>query len=673
MSNKIDQYREKMFNFVKRTFPNLEDDVIYEKIDEIIDDSKPRDDLIFKIKFFDQVSSNAQTSIDKLENELTRRDTIMTKYGTTYFKQEKQEALEAKMLDFTGVMRSKEKKEMFKHINDEDPTIMKRHNSKQQTYKASIMNSFYGVLTANGSIFRDLDCGESVTASGEEIIMTAIDSFEKFLTNNFHFYSVNDVVTYISNIIEENYSTEIDHTIELDDLIDFLNDHFYDSDYYKIKIDLRNNEMIMDYLNSLDNDQITKIYYKNNLYAFLENTELYKEFRKILKDKNNLFLDPNKPNEKQKEILDNIWAYVKDWVFYNHLDFNKYEFCKTGKRRTVLTVDTDSNFLYLRPAYKFFQKMIKEVDDSKEMKVCSINCITYLITNVINEAYLKFGELHNIPEEYRSRINMKNEFMLSRLLLTKNKKSYASSVLMKEGNLLEKQKIDLKGLAIKKSNTNKFVSDYFTNILKDDIIITDEIKYSNIIRKYFNLIDYIKDSFKNNKIEFTTPARVNEVSGYKVPENVMQVRGALIWNMLFPEYEISIPNNVNMCKIVIPTDMEENKEKIITYCKENKVEYTDDELNKFIERLDKVVNEGCYSGVDSKGNPVYIQLTKNGVLNILSIPKNIDTIPKFIRPFLNIDQMVLDNLNSGTIILDCLNIHTPKIDDNLIPTNILKI
>jgi len=303
------------------------------------------------------------------------------------------------------------------------------------------------------------------------------------------------------------------------------------------------------------------------------------------------------------------------------------------------------------------------------MKVASINCITYFITNVINEAYLKFGKLHFVAEKYRPLINMKNEFMLSRLLMTKNKKSYASSVLMQEGNLINKQKIDLKGLGIKKSNTNKYIREYFTNVLKDDIILASEINYSNIIRKYFNLIDIIKESLNKGETRFSVPSRVNELEGFKNPLNVMQVRGAMTWNILYPEEEITYPNNVNLIKLIIEEDYEMVKDKIVNYCTTNNLEYDEKDLEVFLDRLYEAFNLSYTVGEMT----IQKALTKKGILNIISIPKNKENVPIFLRPFIDIDRIVYDQLNSGTIILDCLNIHTPKINDNLIPTNIIKI
>lgn len=306
------------------------------------------------------------------------------------------------------------------------------------------------------------------------------------------------------------------------------------------------------------------------------------------------------------------------------------------------------------------------------MKVASVNCITYFITKVINEAYLKFGKLHNVEEKYRPLINMKNEFMLSRLLMTKNKKSYASAVLMQEGNLMEKQKIDLKGLAIKKSNTNKFVSEYFTNILKDDIILTKEINYSNIINKYFSLSNIINDSLKSGETKFTIPSRANEIGSYVNPLNQMAVRGFMTWNELFPADEITLPTNVNLCKIILEEDYDMIREKILKYASDYNISINEEELNVFMDRLNQTFNFSCVDPTNPK-NTLQKALLKHGILDIISIPKNRDEIPVFLRPFINSEKMVFDHLNSGTIILNCINVHTPKINDNLIPTNIIKI
>lgn len=357
MTKKLEDYKKKMLTFLCRMFPDRDPEVIENDLNNIIEERDTQDEnLEIDIKFFDQKSrpvSNVKMS--KLEASLEKKKPVITKYGTTYMQHKDKEALESKMLDSTGKKRKAAKKEMFKHLNDEDPTIRKKYNAIQQTYKASIMNSYYGVLTAVGSIFRDLDCGESVTASGEEIIMTAIDTFEKFLSNNFHLYEPSDCIVYMTNIIEEEYESECGNTLSVskEKLVDYLEDHFYDLDDFGIKKNnITNCDAVMNFIDTLTEEERAKIYYKNNLYQFLYDSKLYKEFDKIL-SREIPFLNPNGPNATKddsmkdildaewkfnKEILEGIWYYVKDWVFYNHLDFNKYAYCKKGKRKSVLVV-----------------------------------------------------------------------------------------------------------------------------------------------------------------------------------------------------------------------------------------------------------------------------------------------------------------------------------------------
>ena len=679
-SKKILDYKERMKSFVKRTFPNLTEEEIDSRLDDIIEDRNcMKDNIEIGLKFFDQKSNAVKNvNINKLELNLDKRNPIITKYGTCFVQHKEHEALENLMLIEAGELRKINKKKKFEHINDEDPTLMNRYDGIQQTYKASIMNSYYGVMTAQGSIFRDLDCGESVTAQGEDIIMTAIDTFERFLANNVHFYSPNDVITYIENIVHEEYKFEdkFKFNITKEELINYLNEHFYDKETLKdLIVDLNDYPFIIDYIDNLTDLEVQKVFYKNNLLQFLNDSKLYKKFELILENVDNPFMDPNKPSDEQNEILEEVWNYVKEWVFYNFIDYNKFNFCHKGKRKVVLVVDTDSNFLYLYPTYKFLADRIDCVDDRKIMKVGSVNCFTFLITKVINEAYLKFGGLHNIEEKYRPLTNMKNELLLSRLLMTKNKKNYADSILMQEGNLIEKPKIDLKGLAIKKSNTNKLVGEYFTNLLKDNVILTDEIKYSTIIRKYFDLIDVIKNSLVSGQTDFLTPSRANELNSYDKAPNIMAIRAILLWNILYKEDEIILPTNVNLCKVVIEPDINLIENKIRTYFEENELDLNEDELKEFLKRMESAINYKFVTNHNNKNEKVEIEnaLIKKGLINIIAIPKNMNEIPIFIRPFINIDKICYDHLNVGTIILDSLDIQTPSINDSLVPTNIIKI
>ena len=82
--------------------------------------------------------------------------------------------------------------------------------------------------------------------------------------------------------------------------------------------------------------------------------------------------------------------------------------------------------------------------------------ITYVITEAIERIMLYYGEMSNIPEEFRPRYNMKNEFFMSLLVIGRTKKRYISKILLREGNFMNPPKQDIKGLSYR-PHTKKFV------------------------------------------------------------------------------------------------------------------------------------------------------------------------------------------------------------------------
>ena len=107
-----------------------------------------------------------------------------------------------------------------------------------------------------------------------------------------------------------------------------------------------------------------------------------------------------------------------------------------------------------------------ESDKDKENKeFILINTITYTLTQVVTDILLYYGECSNIPEEFRPRFNMKNEFFMRRLIISEVKKRYMSLFKLREGNLLNPPKTDIKGL-IHRSHIKKFILENKVNCWK---------------------------------------------------------------------------------------------------------------------------------------------------------------------------------------------------------------
>src|SRR5699024_4853905 len=111
-------------------------------------------------------------------------------------------------------------------------------------------------------------------------------------------------------------------------------------------------------------------------------------------------------------------------------------------------------FLDNEKDYDFYNEDIIErkrmIDVTKiipqdNMKFALINIMCYILSDVINLYMIDFTKQAG---SYRSdalcRINMKNEFYMSRIMLTDVKKNYASLQILQEGNYLGSGNLDVK-------------------------------------------------------------------------------------------------------------------------------------------------------------------------------------------------------------------------------------
>ena len=135
----------------------------------------------------------------------------------------------------------------------------KTYDRKQLSEKINC-NSIYGCLGNIASFLFNRYTAPSVTASGQSLISTTEQAFELFLTNNILFNSIDECMTYITNILNETY--EIDDNflkdISEEKLVALLSEKFYNlKDSYI--------EILNDYISTLSQSQINRIYYKNNI------------------------------------------------------------------------------------------------------------------------------------------------------------------------------------------------------------------------------------------------------------------------------------------------------------------------------------------------------------------------------------------------------------------------
>ena len=561
----------------------------------------------------------------------------------------------ADMLDDWFYGRDAVKKEMFK-IED----IYSReytHKDLDQGNLKVLMNSYYGSSGAPTSAFFNLWTAASTTLSAQSVISTTEQTFESFLSDNYVFIDINECYHWLETVINED--------VEVDDWVIPVS---YDDVYERIQNmvlewDDSYEKGLSQYLRSLTNDELTRIYYKNNLIEFTrrhdklknlhrkvfesipnyeymdeDDSVIPKEMRQkftLSKDKkkdwnkfvdSQYFYDPNDvPDTISKYIKEMNEIYMK-YVYVQYLSIDRIYRLKNFKRKVVTVIDTDSNILSLDTWIEFLFNEILDEDKYGRHHMnnifIAVNSITYIITNIVTDILLYYGKCSNVEEKWRPRFNMKNEFFFSKLIIGKTKKRYISKIMLREGNLIKNGKSDVKGFDFKKASTSEFAEKRYMKYINEILLRGDDINLKQLILELRKFKEEIVESIKNGERTYLPNGNAKELEAYKDPSTNQGVRGVLSWNMTQPDNQISFPAKVSLVKMNInaPEDIEPMKDR-----------YPD---------VYNAIIEGIFN--DTSG--IFIKRNKKGDLKItglqiLAIPSN-DKIPEWAMDYIDYNTMV---------------------------------
>ena len=584
-----------------------------------------------------------QIDLLKADSIIVKQGMIVTGRGNLYNNHHKSHNFAGEMIQYLLNERSARKKAMFAAMKEGNTALQEMHDNAQKTLKV-LNNSYFGASIEKSSFSYNPYTGDSIMSSGRDVITISVNIFEKWLANNIYFRDVTDCITYARDVIDDYndgfnpFNIKFKQFKSVASVADYL---LSKTDDYTAK----DKEDLIEYLSTCPSKEaINLIYYKNNLLEFFRDSNIISEYMMDVLGRED-FLDPNKVPEDITDKMKVLWDVIHEYTFHNHQDYYRYKNMER-KRRAVLTIDTDSNFLYLDPALKTLASLVPEKVNPEDPTsvVANINVIMYLATNIINETYIRYGMEVGIPEEFTTRINMKNEFLLETLMTTTNKKHYASIVLMQEGVIYKNPKIDLKGLSIKKTNTNPVVRQTFTDILEEEILKPKKVNVSQIIKKYRNLEEDIKSSLLNGETTFALPTSVNNPKGYENPLQIKGLRGALFWNRLFPDKEITFPAKLNCVNLNL--NLKTLEESSIA---EDKKEMLRDILHNANFALKQEIT-------------------------VISFPRYIKELPDYLLPFIEVHSTIGTNLSPGNIILESAGgtILTSQGDID-ISTNVIRI
>ena len=446
------------------------------------------------------------------------------------------------------------------------------------------------------SLLFNINVSTSITSQGRALISSASMMFESFLANNVKFGSLDEVLVFINNVRKEkrtyNDALMLDEPITLENCFAKI----IDSCGYRWLPDEEEMDIIWATLRNLGQEDINRIYYKNNLYEFMNNSSMKKAIKIIMKKLENPFFNSLKPPKEIEAELEEFAYILKEYVYYNKMIMDRIDRCDNMIKSTIVVSDTDSCIVSLDAWYRFVLDVIKdeelqikrydpinvihlykkdEFGDFINLKDISplkfekreehydfendeiieaehiinpliihpqdylrysiINIMAYVIDILINDYMEQFTKNnHSWAPDKKCKIILKNEFTFLRLLLTRAKKSYASLIAVQEGNIIPKnEQLDIKGIAsMAKSSMSESTREALKSILLEDILRADTIDQFKIIEKLSILEKKIVKSVMDGSKEFYKPVTIKSISSYSDPMRIQGITAATAWNAL---------------------------------------------------------------------------------------------------------------------------------------------
>lgn len=654
------KYIDEMTGALKRLYPNLDESDITKLVRKEVEKKFTNPIVTMDNNFLHETKDASLLSVVDWAYD---RKPILAGNGTFYKNQE--EALNpiANMLEGMGTKRKNLKKKMFKSA--EGSLEYLSYDLGQANQKIN-MNSYYGGSGLPVSAFYSQWSGPATTLTAQSVISTTETAFEGFLADNYLFIDFNELIDWSKCVLAEEQ--------ELDDFIVFITEEQLvdrlKSKFLKYKEEY--DDLIVRFVHSLTVTERTRMYYKNNIRDFTayhaDIRQLYhnvyskirnipyaktvddisedylKEFEeanpdynrdKLVKEYNSWankerFLDPNAVPKSIKDDLKKLCDYYLKYCYVRYLVPDRIHRLKFFTRRAVVIVDTDSNMLNCQPWVNFVTDKVTEGetfgrDDNGNMFV-GVNSIAYILTNMVTDILLWYGEKSNIPEKFRPKFNMKNEFLFCRLFIAKKKKRYISSIILREGNLYSPVRIDEKGMDYKRSGTAETSEEYYRSLTVKYLLDTPHIDVKGMKDELIQFRDNIHQSLRNGEKTYLPNASAKEIGAYKNPWSIQTFRAVYAWDMLYPDNQASIPCKLNIVKLNI---------------------YSEKDIEP-LKRTHPDIYAKIMKNIFRSSNP---EIARNG-FKVLAIPNNVSEVPEWVRGYIDYTTMTSDILGPFKCVMD---------------------
>ena len=710
-------YKDTMRRNIRYLFPQLSNDELERAIEYSIDKR-----IINSACQLNDTYKNAVYNTNMLElTEYIMHDRpILTSFGCLFHRHGDVDNPLYTMIQEFADRRNRFKKEMLKHKKGSEQY---KHFDLAQAVAKVDVNAIYGAMGQPSSIFYNFEVAASITRQGRASIAASIMLFESFLANNIKFGSLNEVIMFIDHItlMKPTRQYEDHRILDRDISIQEVFDKLMSSCGYRWKPDHTEANIIWKILHQLSQFHLNRLYYKNNIYAFFNNTAPKDFLLEFLYSLDSPFIDPNSPPPMIKDNLDVLVDMVKEYIYYPYQIIDKIERVETLYRQIDLVTDTDSCIICLNPWYEYVANLTKDLDidlkhyeldiigllnkenpndasDLKEeskteyiydfrnkdilerkrlvdpfkiipedaMRYSIINILAYVISKLLRDYFDRISIKNNVTNDTHNfcLMNMKNEFLFLRMLLSDAKKHYASIVELQEGHKvpLDKQ-LDIKGLQIDKSVVPESTKEALGNILHEDVLRPNYIDQMKIINKLAVLEKTIYDDIYNGGLKYYSPKKLKPFVTYKNPMSTQQVKASIVYNLFRDEDETYINIDENNSVLIIGVNIDAHT---LESCK-----LKESDPEKY-EIMRKIIYENPV--IEVSQNKIAVKIFNDNLalnsrkITSIAIPRDSQT-PKWILEFIDYASIVKDNI--GTFPLKSIGI--TKLDTNSAYSGIINL
>lgn len=230
------------------------------------------------------------------------------------------------------------------------------------------------------------------------------------------------------------------------------------------------------------------------------------------------------------EAMDNYEDFIRAFWVTDNLPSSIF-YIPNIVRRGVITSDTDSTIFSVDYWTEWHQGRLDASPESDAIASAAIYLSGQLIRHILATLSGNMG----VAQQHIKSLSMKNEFYYRVFVPTSRAKHYYALPVAKEGNILPKAKMDIKGVALRNSNVPPHVTAQ-AHAMKQRIIDTVSAGKKLSIREIMGEVAFIergiRNSIESGQYDLLKRLQVKDANSYKNPESSPFIHYGL-WEEVF--------------------------------------------------------------------------------------------------------------------------------------------